>query len=45
LIAGSREFQEGHCQVKDLRSGQSETCPLADNAQAVVAAVQRILAG
>jgi len=44
LIAGSREFQEGQCQVKDLRSAQSETCSLADGAQAVVAAVRRILA-
>lgn len=44
LIAGSRELQEGLCQVKDLRSGQSETCSLADQAQAVIEAVHRILA-
>ncbi len=44
LIAGSREFQAGECQVKDLRTAHSETCPLADGAQAAVATIRRILA-
>jgi histidyl-tRNA synthetase len=44
LIAGSREFQAGQCQVKDLRTGQSETCSLADGAGAVIAAIRTILA-
>ncbi len=43
LIAGSRELQAGQCQVKDLRTAQSETCSLADNAQAVIEAIRRIL--
>ena len=45
LIAGSREFQAGQCQVKDLQSGESETCALADGAVAVIEAIRRILAG
>jgi histidyl-tRNA synthetase len=45
VIAGEREFAAGECQVKDLASGHSETVPLADRATAVIAAIQRTLAG
>jgi histidyl-tRNA synthetase len=41
LIAGSRELDAGHCQVKDLHSGQSTEVPLAD----VASAIERVLAG
>ena len=40
IIAGSREFEAGMCQVKNLQTGDSQECPLADNAQAVIAAVR-----
>lgn len=43
LIAGSRELQDGQCQVKDLQTGHNEVCALADDARAVIDAVQRIL--
>jgi histidyl-tRNA synthetase len=43
LIAGDREFAANVCQVKDLQSGTSQECSLASNAQAVVAAIQKIL--
>jgi histidyl-tRNA synthetase len=45
LVAGEREFAAGECQVKDLASGASVTVPLADHAAAVIAEIQRILAG
>jgi histidyl-tRNA synthetase len=44
LVVGDREFASGECQVKDLASGQSTSVPLGENAQAVVAEIQRILA-
>jgi len=44
LVAGEREFAAGECQVKDLASGQSTTAPLADEAVALIAEIQRILA-
>jgi histidyl-tRNA synthetase len=40
LIAGSNELAAGQCQVKDLKSGTSETVALAD----VATAVSRLLA-
>ncbi len=43
LIAGGDEFQSGVCQVKDLRSGEKQDVPLADDAAAIVAAVKGIL--
>ena len=44
LIAGSREFDANTCQVKDLQTGESEECSLANDATAVIEAVQRIVA-
>jgi len=46
LIAGSREFEAGVCQVKDLQTGQAEDAPLpADRSgdSPLVAAIQRLL--
>jgi histidyl-tRNA synthetase len=40
VIAGSREFDGGVCQVKDMQTGTSTDCSLADNAQAVIAAIR-----
>ena len=39
IIAGSREFDAGACQVKNMQTGASSDCPLADGAQAVIAAI------
>jgi histidyl-tRNA synthetase len=39
IIAGSREFDTGACQVKNMQTGDSRDCPLADGAQAVIAAI------
>ena len=44
VIAGSREFSAGECQIKDLATTQSITVPLADNAASIIAEIQRILA-
>ncbi|HEY3393120.1 MAG TPA: His/Gly/Thr/Pro-type tRNA ligase C-terminal domain-containing protein, partial [Lacipirellulaceae bacterium] len=44
VIAGEREFAAGQCQVKNLASGESVSVPLAEDAGAVLAEVQRILA-
>ncbi len=43
LIAGSREFQAGECQIKDLQSAQSETCSLANGAEAAIEVIRRLL--
>jgi histidyl-tRNA synthetase len=43
IIAGEREFAAAECQIKDLKSAKSTTVPLADNATAVITAVQQIL--
>jgi histidyl-tRNA synthetase len=46
LIAGSREFEAGICQVKDLQSGQAQDVPLAADASGgspLVAAIQQVL--
>jgi histidyl-tRNA synthetase len=40
IIAGSREFEAGTCQVKNLQTGDSQDCPLAESAQAILAAVR-----
>lgn len=44
LIAGTREFEANTCQVKNLQTGESDECSLADDAKAVVEAIQKILA-
>jgi histidyl-tRNA synthetase len=44
IIAGDREFAAGECQVKNLSTAESTTVTLADDAGAVLAEVQRILA-
>jgi histidyl-tRNA synthetase len=44
IIAGDRELAAGECQVKDLSMTVSETVSLADDAAAVTAAIQQILA-
>jgi histidyl-tRNA synthetase len=41
VIAGTREFDKGTCQIKDLATGQSTTVPAAE----VIDEVQRLLAG
>jgi histidyl-tRNA synthetase len=43
LIAGQREFDANVCQVKNLQTGDSQECALAEGAQAVIAAVRRIV--
>jgi histidyl-tRNA synthetase len=43
IIAGSREFDEHCCQVKNLQSGDSQSCDLRDDARAVIAAVREIV--
>jgi histidyl-tRNA synthetase len=43
IIAGQREFAAAQCQIKDLKTTQSTAVPLADNATAVIAAIQQIL--
>jgi histidyl-tRNA synthetase len=40
IIAGSREFDAGVCQVKNLQTGTSTECPLAEGAQAILAALR-----
>ena len=42
VIAGEREFAAGECQLKDLKTGQSTTIALANDA-ATAAAIQQIL--
>ena len=44
LIAGSREFEAGICQVKDLSQREATDASLADDAAEVVTAVRKILA-
>ncbi len=44
VIAGSREFEAGQCQVKDLQTGESQLCSLAHRAEAVVAAIRAVTA-
>lgn len=43
LVIGDSEFETGECQVKDLNSGGSQNVSLANEAQAVIAEVQRLL--
>ena len=44
LIAGSREFDAGVCQVKDLQTGTAQDVPLASGAEVpLVAAIQKLL--
>ncbi len=44
LVVGESEFEAAECQVKELASGGSQTVALTDDAQAVIAEVQRLLA-
>jgi len=44
VIAGQDELAEGMCQIKDLRSGESETQPLEPDAAPVIEAIRRRLA-
>ena len=41
IVAGDREFAADQCQVKDLQSGESVACSLADDARAVIEALRR----
>jgi histidyl-tRNA synthetase len=43
LIAGSQEFAQGTCQVKNLATGESQSCPLDENAAAIVAVIRQML--
>lgn len=43
VIAGSQEFDAGHCQLKDLGSGNQQTVPLEPDAASLVFAVKRLL--
>lgn len=43
LVIGESEFDSGECQVKDLTSGGTQNVSLADDAQAVIAEVKRLL--
>lgn len=42
IIVGSREFEAGNCQLKNLQTGDSQECSLADGAQAVIDAIENI---
>jgi histidyl-tRNA synthetase len=44
VIAGSREFSEASCQVKDLQTGESTVCSLAEQAREVVTAIRQAMA-
>jgi histidyl-tRNA synthetase len=44
LIAGEDELSAGNCQIKDMLTGQSTTVSLADDAQQLIAELQRVLA-
>ncbi len=39
LIAGSREFEGGVCQLKDMQTGTSVDCPMDDDARAIISAI------
>ncbi len=43
VIAGSRELDQGICQIKDLANQTSEEIPLSDHASMVCAAIDKIL--
>jgi histidyl-tRNA synthetase len=43
IVAGSREFEAGSCQVKDLATGSQRSVPLEPDARSVVIAIQKIL--
>jgi histidyl-tRNA synthetase len=43
LIAGSREFEAGICRLKDLQAGTQHDVPLADDPEALPAAVRALL--
>ena len=45
LIAGQNEFDAGVCQVKDLQGGEKQDVAMQADAQAVIEAVRKILAG
>lgn len=43
IIAGDQEFERQVCQVKDLKTGESQDASLADGAVAVIAEIKRRL--
>ena len=45
LIAGSNEFEQNCCQVKDLRSGESKEVSTSDGFDEVVTQIRGILDG
>ncbi len=44
IIAGENEFQAGQVQIKNLASAQSQTVPLADGCEELIAALRPLLA-
>ena len=45
VIAGSREFDAGACQVKDMGSGEKREVALDDGAASLVEAIRDLLGG
>ena len=43
VIAGSREFEAGTCQLKDLTSGTSQEIPLEPDAASLIGAISDLL--
>ena len=43
VIAGDRELDAGVCQVKNLQSGESQECSLANEGQAVIETLRKVL--
>ncbi len=43
IIAGDRELAENNCQLKNLKSGETETVSLDENGETLVAAILKIL--
>ena len=44
IVAGRREFESDSCQLKNLRSGDSQEVSLSDGTNQLVAAIRRQLA-
>jgi histidyl-tRNA synthetase len=45
LVAGENELAENKCQVKDMRTGRRHDVPLDNDAESLIAAIRRVLAG
>jgi histidyl-tRNA synthetase len=43
VIAGSREFEDNACQVKNLQTGDAQTCSLENEARDVIDVVRQIV--